>query len=69
MAEQVLLVDGMHCGGCTSSVERALRAIAGVEQVQVELESGRVTVSGAGPLSREVLADAIHGLGFDVRPA
>jgi copper chaperone len=37
-------IEGMHCGGCTSSVTKALKATEGVEDVQVSLEKGEATV-------------------------
>jgi copper chaperone len=37
-------IEGMHCGGCTSSVTKALKATDGVEDVQVSLEKGEATV-------------------------
>jgi copper chaperone CopZ len=69
MSEQVLLVDGMHCGGCAASVERALRALDGIEQVTVELAAGRVTVVGSDALNAAELSAAIEGLGFEIRAA
>src|SRR5215210_2252249 len=37
-------VEGMHCGGCSSSVAKALKATQGVEDVQVSLEKGEAVV-------------------------
>jgi copper chaperone len=37
-------VSGMQCGGCSTKISLALNAITGVEDVQVSLASGRVTV-------------------------
>jgi copper chaperone CopZ len=59
-------VDGMSCGGCALSVEKALRAVAGVEQVQVDLAGKTVHVEGAR-LDRTRLAQAIEDAGYDVR--
>ncbi len=39
-------VEGMSCGGCSGSVERAIKAAAPGVTVQVELEGGLVTVGG-----------------------
>ena len=61
-------VDGMSCGGCALSVEKALRAIAGVETVEVDLRGKSVRVEGAA-LDRPRLAQAIEDAGYDVRPA
>lgn len=66
MREQVLQVEGMHCGGCVASVERALKAVPGVGAVRVELESGRVTVEAAEGVSGARLSEAVRAAGFDV---
>ncbi len=37
-------VTGMQCGGCSTKISLALNALTGVEDVQVSLASGQVTV-------------------------
>jgi mercuric transport protein len=37
-------VEGMHCGGCSSSVAKALKATKGVEDAQVDFEKGEAVV-------------------------
>ena len=37
-------VNGMTCGGCTGSVQRALRQIDGVSHAEVSLRPGVATV-------------------------
>ena len=49
--ETVLRVEGMMCGHCTSSVDSALRAVDGVLDVSVDLESKLATVLGSAPAS------------------
>ena len=61
-------VDGMTCGGCVSSVEKALRHQPGVETATASLESNDVTI-GYDPeaIQPEQLEEAIEDAGFDVR--
>ncbi|MDR1685505.1 MAG: cadmium-translocating P-type ATPase, partial [Desulfovibrio sp.] len=40
-----IAIRGMNCGHCTSSVEKALRAVPGVTRVHVDLASGTAAVS------------------------
>ena len=40
-----LSIDGMTCGSCVRHVSDALRSVAGVAGAQVDLGSGRATVS------------------------
>jgi copper chaperone CopZ len=44
MQTDSMTVTGMQCGGCSNKISIALNAIAGVEDVQVSLASGQVTV-------------------------
>lgn len=37
-------IEGMHCGGCASSVTKALKATDGVEDVQVSFEKGEAVI-------------------------
>lgn len=71
---ETLIVNGMTCGGCAASVERAIRALAPDREtaiaVSVDLASRRVTVALAGApdprLNRPALVRAITDAGFDV---
>ena len=40
-----LRIEGMSCGGCVSSVTRTLKAVPGVEKVDVSLADSRATVT------------------------
>lgn len=60
----VLPVEGMTCGGCASSVTKALQQVSGVTSVQVDLDGKKATVEGSA--DRAALVDAIEGAGFDV---
>ncbi len=37
-------VEGMHCGGCATSVEKKLKATEGVEEVSVSFEKGEAEI-------------------------
>jgi copper chaperone len=66
MAETVVYrVPGMHCGHCTSAVEREVGALAGVESVRAELERKTVTVHG-DVLDDAALRAAIAEAGYEV---
>lgn len=57
-------VSGMTCGHCVSSVTEELSEIEGVEDVQVVLETGEVTVTSAAPLDRASVAAAVEEAGY-----
>lgn len=64
--KQNIIIEGMSCGHCTGSVEKALRSMAGVTEVKVDLASKTASVESVKGLSEEVLKSAITDLGFSV---
>lgn len=54
-------VTGMSCGGCTRSVENAIRQAAPNAQVSIDLATGTVTVDGA---DQDIIAQAVDEAGF-----
>lgn len=59
-----LKVAGMTCGGCASSVERAVTAAAPGAKVTVDLNSGEVAIEGPG--AKQAIVTAIEDAGYDV---
>ena len=60
-------VTGMTCGGCTSNVTRALKAVAGVGDVSVSLSAGEATVQyDERRTSPDQLKAAVKGAGYGV---
>ncbi|MGW1056911.1 heavy-metal-associated domain-containing protein [Micromonospora sp. NBC_01412] len=59
-------VQGMTCGHCASSVSAEVGGIEGVSDVQVELASGRVTVTSEGPLDTDTVRAAVDEAGYDL---
>ncbi|MCW8943244.1 MAG: heavy-metal-associated domain-containing protein [Sedimenticola sp.] len=56
------IVEGMSCGGCASSVEQAIKAVAQQASVEVKLEGGLVTVTGID--DDTVVKQAVEDAGF-----
>jgi copper ion binding protein len=59
-------VAGMTCGHCVSAVREELAGLAGVRSVDVELESGRVTVVSDAPLELDSVAAAVEEAGYQL---
>ncbi|GAA4573227.1 heavy-metal-associated domain-containing protein [Micromonospora coerulea] len=59
-------VQGMTCGHCVNSVSAEVGAIAGVSDVQVDLASGRVTVTSESPLDTDTVRAAVDEAGYDL---
>lgn len=63
----VLNVEGLTCGGCASTVTRALTGLDRVTDANVELNSGgisKVTVYGA--VSRDEATKAVEDAGYGI---
>ncbi len=70
MQTELLNVIGMTCGGCTSNVTRALKAIPGVADVKVSLSAGSAAVQYDELLtSPDQLKSAVKGAGYGVAVA
>jgi copper chaperone CopZ len=59
-------VRGMTCGHCVASVTEELQEIPGVEQVDVVLETGAITVSSAQPLDDATVRAAVEEAGYQL---
>ncbi len=61
-AEQVFIVIGMHCNHCRNSVLRIVGNLPGVDSVEVDLPSGKMSISGTA--DKESIIQAVDALGF-----
>jgi copper chaperone len=59
-------VSGMTCAHCVASVSEEVAEIDGVEAVDVELASGRLTVTGEG-FGDDAVRAAVAEAGYTVR--
>ncbi|WP_455778024.1 copper ion binding protein, partial [Burkholderia stabilis] len=59
-----LSVDGMHCGGCTGRVQRALAAVPGVVDATVDLDTHAATVTAQETVEPGRLVDAVAEAGY-----
>ena len=59
-------VTGMTCGHCAQSVTNELSQIAGVEDVQVDLATGKVEISSSAPIDDVAIATAVEDAGYEV---
>jgi copper ion binding protein len=67
MTSKTLKVEGMSCHHCTEAVTRAIRALPGVENVEVSLQKKAAEVRyDESVVSEAELAAAIEGEGYQV---
>ncbi|MCS5695864.1 MULTISPECIES: heavy-metal-associated domain-containing protein [Desulfofundulus] len=62
----ILTVEGMSCNHCKAAVEKALKKIEGVEEVNVDLVGKKVSVIHTPEITTEKLAEAIEKAGYRV---
>ena len=58
------VVAGMSCQPCATKVDTAVRAVAGVTDVRVDLPTGRITV--AGNADENQIRAAVTGAGYTI---
>lgn len=64
MTTSTYTVSGMTCEHCVRSVTEEVGEVAGVTAVQVELDSGRLTVEGDA--DDVAVEQAVHEAGYQV---
>ncbi|MBS3898952.1 MAG: heavy-metal-associated domain-containing protein [Dethiobacter sp.] len=69
MSEKITLeIGGLSCNHCKMKIEKALKTLAGVENVRVNLESGEAEVDfDAAKISEAELKAVIVDAGYEVR--
>lgn len=68
MSTATYTVTGMTCGHCVSSVTEEVEQIPGVTAVDVDLETGRVTVTSDTPVDDAKVKDAVEEAGYELKP-
>ena len=64
-ASHTYTVGGMSCEHCRTAVTEEISAVDGVQEVAVDLESGRVDVRGDG-FGDEAIAAAVEEAGYEL---
>ena len=65
MSERTYTVQGMTCGHCKASVTEEIGELSGVTGVDVDLQSGKVVVSGEG-FTDDQIRKAVEEAGYQV---
>ncbi|MDP4505418.1 heavy-metal-associated domain-containing protein [Nonomuraea turcica] len=69
MTSATYTVSGMTCGHCVGSVKSEVGKIAGVTAVDVDLATGKVTVTGHAPIDEALVRDAVEEAGYELTSA
>ena len=63
--QTTLNVTGMHCMGCASNVENALKKLKGVSKADINLKAGKVAVAFDPAVAKEQdLVKAVKDAGY-----
>ncbi len=57
-------VTGMTCGHCVSSVTEEVQEIPGIENVEVVLDTGSLTVTSSQRLDDDAIRSAVEEAGY-----
>ena len=66
MTTATYTVKGMTCGHCVNAVTEEVKRIPGVTGVDIDLDSGRVSVSSEQPVSDDAFRAAVDEAGYEV---
>ncbi|WP_194712127.1 heavy metal translocating P-type ATPase [Noviherbaspirillum soli] len=66
LREQSFKIEGMTCASCVARVEKALKAVPGVETVSVNLATEKATVRAEAGTEFQALSSAVAKAGYDV---
>jgi Au+-exporting ATPase len=61
-----LSIEGMTCASCVGRIERALKAVPGVETVWVNLATERASITTTSAVPRAKLVEAVENAGYSV---
>ncbi len=65
MKETNLKIEGMHCAGCSTRLEKILNNLEGVEKAKVSLEEKKATIKyDETKINIENIKEAIEDAGF-----
>lgn len=60
-------VTGMTCGHCVASVTEEVQEIPGVENVDVVLQTGALTITSTAPISENAVKAAVETAGYHLQ--
>lgn len=64
MATNEYQVTGMTCGHCEKSVREEVGQVAGVEGIEVSVQTGKLVVTGADAVDEALVLAAVEEAGY-----
>jgi copper ion binding protein len=66
MPDTTYAVSGMSCGHCKATLTKAIGELDGVSGVEVDLDTGQVTVTSAGEPDDALIAETVDEAGYEL---
>lgn len=66
---QTIIISGMSCQHCVRAASAALECVAGVDAVEIDLQSGRARVDGQADAADLIAAIVAAGYGAELEKA
>lgn len=57
-------ISGMHCASCASNVEKSLKKVQGIKEINVNLMMNKAYVDAEDNINQEEIKKAIENAGF-----
>jgi len=64
MTTSEFIVTGMTCGHCENAIRTEVSAIAGVTEVEISAQSGKLLVTSTAPIDAEEILAAVDEAGY-----
>ena len=66
MNSHVLQVENVKCDGCANAIRDALLTLPGIDDIEVDIDSGSVNIHGEGYNDKEIQSK-LNDLGYPVK--
>ena len=63
---QTYTVEGMHCEHCVASVSEEVQEIVGVQDVDVNLQTGALNITSTEPVDETAVKAAVEEAGYQL---
>ena len=63
----ILRSQELSCPSCVAKIEKALKAVAGVEEAVVHFNTGRIEVQHEADVKADDLVQTVRGVGYEAK--
>ncbi len=64
MKIEKIIIQNLKCGGCANTVVNSLKEQAGVQNVDVDVETSTVSIDYQGEIERSIFTDILTAKGY-----